>query len=178
MGALFPRKIDFMAMKELFRGPFWNWFFHHIDVFPVERGTVDSKAIRTAIQRLKMGRVVCLYPEGGIRSGDRSILNGAGSASGAASLANMADVPVRVCIIVGPDQLYRWQNIFHRRPVYFIIGPEFQLDKNLSPREAKQKLSGQIETTFREMYASFRTTYEPPEHVLPHTAQERWAMKI
>jgi len=178
MGALFPRKIDFMAIKELFHGPFWSGFFHLLDVFPVERGAVDPGAIRTVLQRLKQGRIVCLYPEGGIRSGNRSILTGAGSASNAAALARMADVPVRVSIIIGPDQLYRWQNLFQRRPVYFIVGSEFQIDKNLPTKEARQKLSTQIETEFRELYASFLSTYTPPDYVLPHTAQERWALKI
>src|SRR5262249_37128116 len=71
------RKIDWMTMAEFFRPRVLGFLLHAIDAFPAERDRADRKTIRTAISRLKDGRVVGLFPEGGIRDGLRSVLEGA-----------------------------------------------------------------------------------------------------
>ena len=57
-------------------------------IWPSDRA--DLKTIRTAIDRLKRGRIVGLFPEGGIRDGARSLLEGAPLRPGAATLAQIA----------------------------------------------------------------------------------------
>jgi len=71
------RTIDWMTMAEFFRPPALGFFLRSIDAFPAERDRADLKTIRAAIDRLKIGRVVGLFPEGGIRDGARSLLEGA-----------------------------------------------------------------------------------------------------
>jgi 1-acyl-sn-glycerol-3-phosphate acyltransferase len=71
------RKIDWMAMAEFFPLPLLGFFLRAVDAFPAERNRADRKTIRTAIERLKHGRIVGLFPEGGIRDGARSLLEGA-----------------------------------------------------------------------------------------------------
>lgn len=178
LAALYPKKVDFMAMKNLFTPGFWGWLFHHLDMFPVERESVDPSAIRSALHRLKAGHIVGVFPEGGLRSKEESILNGATPAGGVAALAHMADVPIRVCLLIGGDQLYRWQNLFFRRPVYYMVGPELKADRSLPPKESRKNLAREIESIFRTMYADFQKKYHPPEYVLPHTAQERWSLGL
>src|ERR1043166_10311125 len=85
------RKIDWMTMAEFFRPPALGFFLRSIDAFPAERDRADLKTIRTAIDRLKSGRIVGLFPEGGIRDGARSLLEGAPLRAGAATLAQTAD---------------------------------------------------------------------------------------
>ena len=63
------RKIDWMAMAEFFPLPIVGWFLRAVDAFPAERDRADRKTIRTAIERLKVGRAVGVFPEGGIRDG-------------------------------------------------------------------------------------------------------------
>src|SRR5207244_8146522 len=77
-----------------------------VDTFPAERDRADRKTIRTAIERLKNGRIVGLFPEGGIRDGVRSLLEGAPLRPGASTLAHMAGVPILPCVILGSDRLY------------------------------------------------------------------------
>src|ERR1700736_6982050 len=67
------RKIDWMAMGEFFPVPIIGLFLRAVDAFPAARDRADRKTIRTAIDRLKGGRVVGVFPEGGIRDGARSL---------------------------------------------------------------------------------------------------------
>src|SRR5206468_104161 len=114
------RKIDWMTMAEFFRFSVLGFFLRAIDAFPAERDRADRKTIRTAIQRLKSGRVVGLFPEGGIRDGVRSLLEGAPLRPGASTLAQIANVPILPCVILGSDRLYstkRWLPL-RRTPVW------------------------------------------------------------
>src|SRR4029079_6238331 len=56
------RKIDWMTMAEFFRPPPLGFLLRTIDAFPAERDRADLKTIRTAIDRLKTGRIVGLFP--------------------------------------------------------------------------------------------------------------------
>src|ERR1051325_1276750 len=81
------RRIDWMTMAEFFRPPALGFLLRSIDAFPAERDRADLKTIRTAIDRLTTGRIVGIFPEGGIRDGARSLLEGAPLRAGAATLA-------------------------------------------------------------------------------------------
>src|SRR5213592_846326 len=80
------RKIDWMAMAEFFPLPLLGFFLRAVDAFHAERNRADRKTIRTAIGRLKQGRIVGLFPEGGIRDGARSLLEGVALRPGASTL--------------------------------------------------------------------------------------------
>src|SRR5260370_26508195 len=70
------RKIDWMAMAEFFPVPLIGLFLRSVDAFPAARDRADRKTIRTAIERLTNGRIVGVFPEGGIRDGASSLLQG------------------------------------------------------------------------------------------------------
>jgi 1-acyl-sn-glycerol-3-phosphate acyltransferase len=174
IASFFSRKIDFMAMRDLFKGA-WNFFFWSLDAFPVHREGVDTAAVREALRRLKIGRVVCVFPEGGLRTGKESILGGAKAEMGAATLAHMAKVKVKVCLIIGTDQFYCVKNLLRRPPIFFIYGPELILDLSLSPKEARKRLNTEIVETMHTLYRKFKEEFQPQEEILPCTAQERWS---
>src|SRR5438874_2799290 len=100
------RKIDWMAMAEFFPLPIIGSFLRAVDAFPAERDRADRKTIRTAIERLRDGRIVGVFPEGGIRDGAQSWLEGAALLPGASTLAHIAQVPILPCVILGSDRLY------------------------------------------------------------------------
>lgn len=59
------RMTHFMARDTLFKKPFMNWFLHAVGVIPLNRARGgDLKAMKTAIQLLKDGACVALFPEG------------------------------------------------------------------------------------------------------------------
>jgi 1-acyl-sn-glycerol-3-phosphate acyltransferase len=105
------RKIDWIAMSELFSTAWSRIGFDWLDVIPVDRTGDDRKALRTALERLAQGRMVGVFPEGGIRDGAASILNGASMREGAFLIASKAHCPVVPVVILGTDRLYnirRW----------------------------------------------------------------------
>src|ERR1700719_5274022 len=59
------RKIDWMAMAEFFPLPLLGFLLRAVDAFPADRDRADHTTIRTAIERLKDGRIVGIFPEGG-----------------------------------------------------------------------------------------------------------------
>src|SRR5882757_2902045 len=95
-----------------------------VDAFPADRDRANRKTIRTAIERLKEGRIVGLFPEGGIRDGARSLLEGAPLRPGASTLAHISGVPILPCVIVGTDRLYSRKQWLRWRatPVWIAFG--------------------------------------------------------
>ena len=64
IGSFMPRKISFMAKKELFKNPIIAWFLGALGAFPVKRGTGDRKALKKSLRILRDGKVLGLFPEG------------------------------------------------------------------------------------------------------------------
>ena len=62
--------------------------------FKVRRDGTDRTGIRTAVKRLEEGRVVGVFPEGGIRAGKGSVLEGAQMWPGASALAVLSGKPI------------------------------------------------------------------------------------
>jgi 1-acyl-sn-glycerol-3-phosphate acyltransferase len=64
IGCACPRQLCFMAKKELFEKKLFAKLITSLGAFPVERGANDSAAIRQAIDILKSGRTLLVFPEG------------------------------------------------------------------------------------------------------------------
>jgi len=64
MAVLVPREVHFMAKAELFCIPVVSFFIRAFGAFPVKRGAISKETIRTAIDLLKEGKVMGIFPEG------------------------------------------------------------------------------------------------------------------
>lgn len=119
-----PRKIDWIAMVELFGTKWSKAGFTWLDVIPVDRHGDDRQALRSALKRLEAGRMIGIFPEGGIRDGARSILSGAEMREGAFLLAAKANCPVVPVVILGSERLYNRRNWlpWRRAKVFIAIG--------------------------------------------------------
>ena len=80
------KPIRYMAKMELFQNPFIGFIIRHLGAFPVARGKGDTSAIDTAVETVKSGRVLGLFPEG-TRSHDDQLLR---FKSGAAVIASQS----------------------------------------------------------------------------------------
>jgi 1-acyl-sn-glycerol-3-phosphate acyltransferase len=120
------RRVDFLAMIELFRNPVLAWFVSGVGCIPVDRTKVDHRAAREAVRRLRAGHCVCIFPEGGIRSGERSILGGQPDLRpGAETIALLSGAAVVPVIIRNARAPYRWQNWFRRTRLSVTFGAPF-----------------------------------------------------
>jgi 1-acyl-sn-glycerol-3-phosphate acyltransferase len=171
------RKIDWMAMAEFFPYPIVGHFLRAVDAFPAARDRADRRTIRTAIDRLKRGRIVGIFPEGGIRDGENSILAGAQARSGVAVLTDIARVPVLPCVVLGSDRLYnrkRWLTL-RRAPVWIAFGelifPKPDLPKDLARHHTEQEFAAALASLYRELQERFSLTAND----LPHSPRARMA---
>ena len=175
IGLMVRRKIDWMTMAEFFRPPALGFFLRSIDAFPAERDRADLKTIRSAIDRLKSGRIVGIFPEGGIRDGTRSLLEGALLRAGAATLAQIAEVPVVPCVILGTDRFYskkQWLP-FRRTPVWISFGKPISLSKELQKLLARERIDSELAAAFKNLYAELREKFHLTADDLPKSPQER-----
>src|SRR5437773_7012564 len=169
------RKIDWMAMAEFFPLPLLGLFLRAVDAFPAERNRADRKTIRTAIERLKQGRIVGLFPEGGIRDGARSLLEGAALRPGASTLAHIAGVPILPCVIVGSDRLYsksRWLPL-RRTPIWIAFGDPIPHFPDLEKPAARACIEHELAAAFRRLYADLHGKFSLTPDDLPHPPRER-----
>ncbi len=170
------RAVDWMAMRELFANPVSAAILDWIGSFPVGRDKIDMPAVRTAIERLKSGRLVGVFPEGGLRTGERSVLEGAPLKPGVAALAQMTSAPVLPCVIVGSDALYdarQWLPL-RRTRVWITFGkplaPPASGGDKAAAREGFEKTLG---ATLREMFERLKRGENIPVACLPQTPQRR-----
>lgn len=173
------RKIDWMALAEFFSYPLVGQFLRAVDAFPVDRNRAERATIRTAIERLKAGHVVGVFPEGGIRDGARSLLEGAPLRPGAATLAYMAGVPVLPCVIVGSDRLYsitRWLPL-RRTPIWIAFGDSIPTSPHLRKDEARECVGQELAAAFKNLYAELRETFRLAPDDLPHAPRERFGVR-
>src|SRR6266576_642822 len=139
------RQIDWMAMAEFFRLPIVGLALRAVDTFPAERDRADLKTIRTAIQRLKSGLVVGLFPEGGIRDGTRSLLEGAPLRPGASTLTQ----------------------------IWIAFGNPISHFPELQKSHARERIESELAAAFKKLYAELREKFRLTADDLPHPPQER-----
>src|SRR5947207_3638475 len=155
------RKIDWMAMAEFFPLPVLGFLWRAVAALPADRYRAHRKTIRTAIQRLKQGRIIGLFPEGGIRDGPSSLLEGAPLRPGASTLAHISGVPILPCVIVGSDRLYSkksWLPL-RRIPIWIAFGNPIPHFPNLEKSAARACIDRELAAAFKILYAELREEF-------------------
>lgn len=103
VGVVCPRRLEFMAKKELFNGPFFSAIMYGVRTFPVDRQANDIGAIREAVKRLRNGRVVGIFIEG-TRTGGRMDVQ---ALDGAGFIARSTQAPVVPTAVWREGRKYR-----------------------------------------------------------------------
>ncbi len=179
ISSVVPRKIDWMAMAEFFPLPLLGFLLRAVDAFPADRNRADRATIRSAIERLKNGRIVGLFPEGGIRNGARSLLEGAALRPGPSTLAHIAGVPILPCVIVGSDRLYskeRWLPL-RRTPIWIAFGNPIKHFPDLEKSTARACIERELAAAFKLLYAELHEKFSLTPDDLPHPPRERMLKK-
>ena len=167
------RKIDWMATRELYHPlPVALWM-KIVDTFPVDRERADRAATRETLTRLKRGRVVGIFPEGGIRDGAHSVLEGAPLKPGLAGLAQLSGTPVVPAVLIGSDQLYTHRNwiSFRRSHAWIAFGEPLHFAGD--GKEARAAFEDRIAMALRALYAELKEHFHLTEADLPQPPMRR-----
>jgi 1-acyl-sn-glycerol-3-phosphate acyltransferase len=73
VGVACPRKLNFMARHDLFSHHWFSWLLSNVGAFPIKRDSADLSALKQAMQRLRCGEPLVLFPEGSRRFNGASI---------------------------------------------------------------------------------------------------------
>ncbi|MGD9895526.1 MAG: lysophospholipid acyltransferase family protein [Candidatus Methylacidiphilaceae bacterium] len=170
LGMESPRPIDYVADGKLFNDLVLSQILGALNVIPVDRNRQDPRAAKAAVERLKQGRMVGLFPERGIRHGKASILLGARLSPSAAALAQMAKVPILPAVVVGSDRLYQLRS-WRRPPRVFVSFGELLV---FLPGQDRRCFTERIHERLLSLFESLVKRYEIDPIDFPHSAQERW----
>src|SRR3954453_6194181 len=108
---LYPRRqLRFMAKSELYWWPL-TYVLDGAGAFPVRRGQRDTEAIETAVELVRSGEVVTMFPEGTRRTKGLVKKFEARPRSGAARIALEAGSPLVPAAVKGTDGLTRFSNL-------------------------------------------------------------------
>ncbi len=113
------RRIRFMAKQELFKKPLLAKLLTGLGGFPVDRGSADRAALRTAQACIEGGEPTALFPEGTRLTGPTL----GEFFDGAAYLAIKTGVPIVPVAIGGSEQILASGNVLPKlRRVAVVIG--------------------------------------------------------
>lgn len=99
IGVALKRQATYMAREGLFKIPLLKNFVSAFS-FPVKRGRPRPSTIKEAIQRLKRGELIVMFPEGG-RSQDGTLLD---PKRGVGLIATIGRVPIVPALIRGTEK--------------------------------------------------------------------------
>jgi len=129
LNAVAPEPLVFLTKKELFQGRIKNWLFRNMNAIPVDRSKADLDALNEALNRLKEGCKVAIFPEGK-RAPERGFLK---PKPGVGYLVAKAGVPVVPVYIHNSTDILSSDNRKFRIPkreVFVIFGEPLEFEQN------------------------------------------------
>lgn len=138
--AILPKKIHYMAKKELFESKILKWFLGTLNAFPVDRENPGPSTIKQPRKLIKEGNIVGIFPSGTRSSEDVPLKRGA------VTIASYAKAPIVPAAYVGPNtfkELFNWQ-----RPK-LIFGEPIHVRTDLPKREALDVMTVELEEAMK-----------------------------
>jgi 1-acyl-sn-glycerol-3-phosphate acyltransferase len=125
------RRLTFALVKrEAFTGAVGR-FLIHLGQISLNRREIDPQAIKRAVQVLRAGKVLAVFPEGGRSGGEVARAKG-----GAAYLAMITGAPIVPAAILGTREPGQHKNqIPHLgKPIHVVYGEPFNVPRSSWPR--------------------------------------------
>jgi len=176
VSVLVRRNIDWIIRREYYQVGFVALFWRAINAFPIRRQGVTAGAIRTAINRAKNGRILGMFPEGGVAVGAASVCRGGPIKRGVCLIASAAQTPIVPVVILGTERLNcvsPWLP-FRRARVWIIFGqpiaPPAFLPGPAAARERRRLRAEScdlLRARFMELYQQLRRQYGIEDRDVP-----------
>lgn len=137
----FSYRLSWLAKAELFKNPIAAWFLRAMQAIPIRRGLGDAAALDAAVQALRRGAVLLVFPEGH-RSRTGVLQRGRG---GAVRLAMRAGVPIVPVAIQGTEHGF-WGAV-RRKPAIVRIGQPYVVEPvpgDMIPPDQMERLTTEM----------------------------------
>nr|WP_326125475.1 lysophospholipid acyltransferase family protein [uncultured Oscillibacter sp.] len=133
-------RLHIMAKEELFKNPLLGWLLRKVGAFPVSRGNNDINTVRTAMQAIKDGDNLLIFPEGTV------VRNGVGYIDGlpAHAKAGVAMIGVRTGAALVPVFVDGEKKLFHRTRIIFGEPYEPRYTGRRGTSEEMQKIADEV----------------------------------
>ncbi|MCI8813045.1 MAG: 1-acyl-sn-glycerol-3-phosphate acyltransferase [Oscillibacter sp.] len=133
-------RLHIMAKEELFQNPLLGWLLRKVGAFPVSRGNNDINTVRTAMQAIKDGDNLLIFPEGTV------VRNGVGYIDGlpAHAKAGVAMIGVRTGAALVPVFVDGEKKLFHRTRIIFGEPYEPHYTGRRGTSEEMQKIADEV----------------------------------
>lgn len=133
-------RLHIMAKEELFKNPLLGWLLRKVGAFPVSRGNNDISTVRTAMQAIKDGDNLLIFPEGTV------VRNGLGYVDGlpAHAKAGVAMIGVRTGAALVPVFVDGEKKLFHRTRIIFGEPYEPHYTGRRGTSEEMQKIADEV----------------------------------
>jgi 1-acyl-sn-glycerol-3-phosphate acyltransferase len=171
VASLARRKIDWMSRVEFFRYHLIAALLDTLGAFPIDRARPSHHAIRTAIERVRRGRAVGIFPEGGVALGEASALCGGPIKAGACVIAQHARRPIVPVVVIGTEKLnhpYPWRPFRHARvwinfgrPIWPAVG-----EPRRRRRPARAIMAGELSMAFQSLHRELCATCGIPAPIV------------
>jgi 1-acyl-sn-glycerol-3-phosphate acyltransferase len=158
----YPERIYFLAADSLFKTKFWGWWASQLGYLPIKRGGFNKEAIREAVEILRGGDCIGIFPEGKI-STDGRLDEGR---AGVALIARLADVDIIPCAIEGAYEAWPVPKNFPRRfPVEVRFGAPIDVRNYPVKEELVKEVMEEIAKTKLDLEREGYLRIDPDEIV-------------
>lgn len=137
-----PRKVYFMAKKELFSIPLLNIIIKGLGAFPVNRGHGDLNAVKTTLQLLSEGKAVGIFPEGTRSKKSKGRVR---PKSGAIVFALESGAPILPVGIFGNYRVFSKMKVVYGKP--------YKLEWDNGQKASKTELQNMVSGLMDKIYS-------------------------
>ena len=141
LAACSPRKLNFLAKKELFRKRFFNWYFRSVSAIPINRDNASSSTLRECLKVLKTEALI-LFPQGSRENGLDQAFNGVGF------ICRKSKRPVIAAKIYGTDILLPKGMNFPKRGKIKLI---FDIVDNIKASDNNEEVTTKVIEKIKSM---------------------------
>lgn len=138
IGVPLTRPVCYLARNSLFRVPFLGWFLKNVYVIPIDRSAASSESMKKAIDKMKEGHLVGVFPEG-TRSTDGKLQR---IKPGFIAIAKRSQLPVYPVGVAGTmNALPKGGKFVRPKKIRVVFGDPILPEEieELSKKENKQK---------------------------------------
>jgi len=152
VGVACPRKLNFMARHDLFANRWFSWLLSNVGAFAIKRDSADLSALKEAMQRLRCGEPLVLFPEGSRRFNGTSVE----PQPGIGFLAMKLNVPVIPALIKGTEIALPKRAKFIR-PVKVSVhfGKQILIERGMTYQEIAQLIMERIRNFHVDTHSEF-----------------------